>query len=369
VLLGVAVAIVYKAVPQLPQRLWIADAFRSTLLVLLLEIDAFTFFAMALTFLAYFSGGSAERRLLPKATERVQQVTFWAAVAGFIVLAILGLWLAIRYDSPPRWIRLTLAGCSVWWALNIGLALKKIFQTSQKARKLGVSVPRFIGSAVAPDISALITSALLFLLGLFPFVALAFSLKWLDHLPIGWLFPVSAATQALVLGAVVATLMYRVLRVSHQAAFQNLERAIVVEDLEPVEIKSRFVTQLLGTSTADWVVEAMDGIRSSDAKLRGCAESVRARMPEVESIDTQYALERKGRATKLIDELKESLSEHQVAVQRFSFKLVEYAKVAGTSEEQAMMNKTIADLQAWRAESKDKTLALATDLINKLKSF
>jgi hypothetical protein len=167
----------------------------------------------------------------------------------------------------------------------------------------------------------------------------------------------------------VSILLFRVLSLSRHAAFQNLERAIVVENLSPVEIRSRFVTQLLGTSTADWVVEAIDGIKNSDTKLRGCAESVEARLSEIESIDAQYGLERKGRAKKLLDELSEALNEHKAVFQQFSFKLLEYAKVAGTAEEQAMMKKTIADLEAWSTEFKAKTLAPTTDLIRKLKSY
>jgi hypothetical protein len=96
VLLGVAVAILYKSVPQLPQWLSTSNALRSTLTVLVLEIDAFTFFAVAFVFLALFSAGGVASRLWPKVTERLHQITVWATEVALVILAVSGFWLAIR---------------------------------------------------------------------------------------------------------------------------------------------------------------------------------------------------------------------------------------------------------------------------------
>jgi len=242
-----------------------------------------------------------------------------------------------------------------------------MFQTSQAAKKLGVSVPRFM-AGIGQNAHALVLSAIMVVLGIVPLVALLTYLRHLNHSPIGWVSPLSAATHALVLCGVVAVLLFRVLYQARHAAFQNLERAIVVEDLAPIEIRLRFVTQLLGTSIADWMVGSIDGIKRADAKLRACAVSVRERLPDVESVDAQYALERKGRAKKLFDELQAAIAEHQSSFEQFKFQLREYGKVARSAEDEAMLKKMTTDLQAWLTEVKANS-EFTADLIKTLAKF
>jgi hypothetical protein len=368
VLLGVAVAIVYKSVPQLSYVLSTSEVLKSALEILLLEINALIFFGIAIFLLVYFSAGKNDRRLVPTTHAPVQQILRWFGIVAFITLTVAGVWLSIIFGVRPTWVRWVLAVSSVWWGLNISLALKKMFRTSQAAKKLGVPVPRFMGMAINSDSGVLTISAIHALLGLIPAAALFTYLRDLNRSQAGWVTPLSAATHALVLFGVVAVLLSRLFRSVHSSAFLNLERAILLENLTPVEIRSRFVTQLLGTSAGDWLTEIMNGIKSADAKLRACADSIRERLPNVESVEPQYALERKGRAKKLLDELVAAISEHRSTLQKYQFQLSEYVKVAGSKEETEILKRMAADLEAWVIEVKVHAASTA-DLVKLLTSF
>jgi len=116
------------------------------------------------------------------------------------------------------------------------------------------------------------------------------------------------------------------------------------------------------------MVGSIDGIKSADAKLKACAESVRGRLPDVESVEAQYALERKGRAKKLLEELQAAIAEHQSSFKQFQFQLLEYAKVSRSAEDEAMLKKMTADLQAWLTEVKLNS-AFTADLVKTLTKF
>jgi len=91
-------------------------------------------------------------------------------------------------------------------------------------------------------------------------------------------------------------------------------------------------------------------------------------LPEVESVNEQYSLERKGRANKLHEELQSAIGEHRSSLQKFQFQVFEYAKVASSPEDVEMLTTLAANLHAWVPEGQVSAQS-AAELLKKLSSF
>jgi hypothetical protein len=127
--------------------------------------------------------------------------------------------------------------------------------------------------------------------------------------------------------------------------------------------------QQLGASAGDWFAEIMKGIKSADAKLRACADSVKGRLPDVESVEPQYPHERKGRARKLLEELQAAISEHTSTLQKYQFQISEYSKVAGSKEDIEMLRRMTVELQVWLGNEVKVNAAFTAELVKTLTSF
>ena len=74
VLLGLAAAILYKSVPQLPEFLSTPNALGSSLIILMFEVDVLLFLILFLAYLVYFCTGAVQGRLFPETKKREKQV-------------------------------------------------------------------------------------------------------------------------------------------------------------------------------------------------------------------------------------------------------------------------------------------------------
>jgi hypothetical protein len=235
----------------------------------------------------------------------------------------------------------------------------------RKAKKQHVLLPEFSGFELGPDLGALLFAILMLLIGIPSLIGLLSYLRFLGQLTIGWVTPLGAATQSLAVGVIIWILFQRTMQLGQKNAYLALERAILVEKLSPSEIRTRFITQLLGTDVGDWLKTIEDGIAKANENLRKVTESINERFAEITAIDSQYRLERRGRAEKLVTEVAAAAAEHQSALQKCFFQMSEYTRFILTAEEQEMLKNMLG---RWKAAVEDATAHknAATELLKKL---
>ena len=69
-------------------------------------------------------------------------------------------------------------------------------------------------------------------------------------------------------------------------------------------------------------------------------------MKEIEAIDDQYALERKGRAEKLLQEWNTAIDKEMVKMRGYTFQLVEILHIHTTEQEDTILKNMAVELQS-----------------------
>lgn len=353
VLVAAAVAILYKCVPLLPWFLSIHGAFQASLVALLLEMDVVAFAGSAFVFVAHYAIGDPAARLLPEATKRARSVVMTIVRTMTLLLAALQLWTGIVFAGPV-FVKWTLCGFGVLLLVNVVHGIVQEVRQTRKAGRKKTTFPEF-GVSVGPDWVALVMAAVFSLLVVLPLRALWLHLRAVTNPSLGWVTCLSAASQTLVFMAVVLVLLFRIFYEGHRSAYLVLERSIVIENLSVAEIKSRFVTQLLGTEVAVWLEGIRSELERADAKLREAIQSVCRRVPDVEAVDESYPLERRGRAEELLRELESAVSECGASHEKGIFQLRGYLKLPIAISGEKLLESILRDLELSTAKTKEST--------------
>jgi hypothetical protein len=365
VLLGALAAVVYQGVPQLPRLIAFPDFKTSTFVALLLEADVVMNFGFALAFAAYFSIGGVDKRLITDSARRTRQINLCAS--GILGLALsFGHFVAAYRFKGPGTVRWTLLSFGVWWTANIIVGIVQAVRTARLARKHRIRIPYFEGSILDPKVGSLTAFLLFSTLGIVPIVASYSLLRFLAQSAPGSVVILSTATQTLVCIAICLILFNRFIQLAPRVAYEALERAIVVENLTPSEIKSRFITQLLGADVKDWLQEIRGEVENSSAKLISSVNLITQQTEEIQAIDSQYVLERRGRAQKLLEQLEIAVGERKAVLGQFQFKLSEYSKLYIPASERSILKELLAELRGEWLETEKESVARTTALNAKL---
>jgi hypothetical protein len=354
VLLAVAAAIIYRAVPQLPRFFSVPEALTETAVIWALTLDSLLFFLIALVGLIEYCTGGKEGRVLPELQKRAEWVLVWSMFCLTIVLVLVHVWLCLKLNRRDfAW--WTLVGFAILWAWSqisvISIRWKKIHD----ARKYRIPTPSFSVTSTFPDFRALICAALLFPIGVVPCLALVAYIRALSLQGVDWVLPLGAAAQCLALMAILIALGVRGLEDVSRGIYRDLERDIVLEELTPAEIKSRFIAYALGVSIADWFKGVHMQLDESHSKLKALVQSTELRLREIDSISAVYGLERKGRASALLKEFNAGTEEYGLALRGYVTQMKEFLRIHHRWQDIEPLESTVreykARLESMRAEA------------------
>jgi hypothetical protein len=113
-LVGVAAAVLYRLVPQIPAFFAHNNNWRSGVFFFALELDAILFFVLAYILLIYFSLGGIESRHYPEMARRFQHIYFSVltfAQAALVLAHAFGAYVAVTAPKPLRSVLVVLGGC------------------------------------------------------------------------------------------------------------------------------------------------------------------------------------------------------------------------------------------------------------------
>lgn len=364
VLVAAAVAIIYKCVSQMPVFAATSGALRASLVILLLEIDSLLHYATAFAFLALYAYPTLlQKRLTPEPLRRL------SSIRGGVLLAVLSV-AALAHFGIALWARnshiaaiaLTAWGC--WWVVNLQSAIRKKVKSLRKARRLGKPLPVFQGLGFDPDLGSLVGFILLTSLGTAGTVPLCLYVARLAGTATGWITPLSAANYVVALAVILALLLDRLLQIHPQATYQELERAILTDQLSPSDIRARFVAATLGPSTEEWLRQLNRGVDEAVAKLQNRAEAASQELQKLEAIEPSYAFERRGRAGKLLNDLNAATEEFRVTLENYRIEMEEYAQTRSTPGEGELLQRIVDERKPQLEDLKRRT-GLVGDLIRK----
>jgi hypothetical protein len=337
VLLGVAAAIIYKGTPTLPLVLSSRAQLAETSVVFVLLFDFLMMLLLALAFAVLYVEGQREMRVQTELSKRAKNVLFLFGFVVLLAVTVMHIWLATKIAVGIA-MRSTLVGLGGLWTTNILFPVAKWLRARWTARRLKAAVPAFDGVDV-PMIARPIVGCVFLLVSIVPGWVLLRYLNVLSHSPTGMVLPLGTAGHLLALLVVCCILFGRVfIAAPHRDAFAALEQAIVVEKLSPTDIRSRFVTQLLGPSAAEWLQRIADRAKAADELFSESVRRVHGRLPDVEGISADYLLERAGRANFLVDELSSAYDQHNAELDACLFQLEEYARFPMSPIERSTFN-------------------------------
>ncbi len=225
----------------------------------------------------------------------------------------------------------SIIGFGAWWLINLCLGILKTLKKHRRAKTRKVDLPQFSGVAFGAGKPSLLIAAIIF-----PLVFLSSSsvitLIWLaaERSSTNWVTPLSAAVQMWAVCVIILILLWRVVHLGENEAYLSLERAVLVENLDPQEIRARFVTELWGPEIGEWLRGMGSRLVEADGKLKQATSAAKQQLAEIEMIDERYAMERSGRAKKATEELNALMKEHRLALEKYLLDLKEYVAVGAT---------------------------------------
>ncbi len=301
-LVAVAAAIIYQCVPQIPAFLSIPGVAKTSVLILLLEIDTLFFVGCSIVFMIVYSGPNLTSRLLPEHNIRAAR-TRTSALRILVAGVAVAHFLVFRQVSNFRFVRGVLFAYGLLWFVNLAFGIWQDFKMAREAKKLGLPLPAFTvtkGSAVmATPVGALIV----FVLGAIPLTALFLYVRSLARAGAPWVSLLGATADVLVVVAVLGTLFVLAVNSESRGIFLALERDIVLENFSPSEIRERFMRDIFGHSVGDWLETVFQKRRESIVRMIALTESMMPHVEEIEALDTNFPIERAGRAERLKAEL------------------------------------------------------------------
>jgi len=348
-LLAVAAAIVYRSVPQLPRFLSTANALKESAVIFLLEANAVLFFAVGFSLLVYYCAGETETRLYSEIGRRVFRVEFWTLLLMMLGLAIVHFAVATELASFD-FVWWTLVGLGTFWGANIAFDIQRWVRIAAEAKKHKIPVPLFSSVLVSPHKPAVVLAVIMIAIGTIPMAALLMYLKALSAGSRDWVMPLGSATQVLVLLVISLVFFFRGLATPSRNVHKQLERDILLERLGPDEIRSRFISQVLGDDVAKWLKELGEQMRQSMRKTKELAAILQSGLEEIEGIDSTYSLERRGRANCLLKNLRSEMAEQLRVLIAVVLQLREFSRIHSTAKEIQVVEHFIDQL---RGEAED----------------
>lgn len=360
-LLAVAAAIVYRCVQRLPDFLAIPRAMESGGVVFLLQLDASLYICFALFLVLYYMRGRPEGRVLPELQKRARWVQDWIVIMSMLAIVTAHFWVATKL-SGPVFVRGTLVGIGLWWALNITAAITSRVRKILKAKKYRIPLPVFSATWIPPTGVSLVLAAVLFSFGVTGAVGLVSYVHHLGHSRVLSVVLLGGVSQVLGLSAILLFLIFRALHSLPRDIYVELERAILLENLSLDEIKKRFIQQALGASIADWLKDVEDAEKASEARLASLRESAQIRLEEIASSYSQYPHERKARARELLEEYEKGLADARLTQMGLLHQIRELSGLHKTRKEDEVMRNV---LEQWKTRI-DQLMQSARELLTKL---
>jgi hypothetical protein len=343
VLTGLVGAIMYKSVPLVSSFLSVPGDLNLAIVLLFLGFD------LSLSLLVFVAGtmmyvhGPQKRRLWPERTVRAKSVKNDFVLVISLLLAVCQIYVGAKFvgSSLTKW---NLVGFGVWWGINSLTGIFKRLLKSKRARQRKIKAPEFTGFELGTDWGPMVLCVFSVpFSGLASYVCFEF-IQRLGHSGVNWVVPLGAAVQFATICCIVAALFFRSVDQVVKSAFLNLEQSIVVENLSPAEIRTRFVTELLGPEVGEWLQEITKGLALAGEKLLDAVNSYNQQIRDIEQISEDYSLERRGRAQKLVTQITRVGTEHKAAVDRCAFELKQYLGLVLSDEESRLLDSVVKQL-------------------------
>jgi len=318
-LFAVLAGLVFRYIPRLPSFLQTPAHLRAAVIFLVLQIDLLAFARVTLSVISLYCVQGIEYRAFPEHRRRVTQMMLGLLIflmAGLATAHIVILW---GINPTSQWIRRGLILFGTYWLLNTGLYVGKEAIKIQKSLKHKVPIPRF--SALLHDPNNLpISLATTVFSALMALVATACLILYVRTFSNDWVQSWKAGSVAMAACLLLFYILNRAALAIGENSFLELERDIVLQNLEPEEIRTRFVNQLIGPDAAQWLDDVLAEFTASNEVRKKNHESSRKQLQEIRQIDVAYSAERKARIEKILKELDEVLDKHSQQLDQFRFR-------------------------------------------------
>lgn len=301
-LLGLAALIVYRSVPHIPRFLEVSEARQYASVLFILELDLVLGMTTGAKALLALCKGEEESRALPNLRKRA----YWliASIVLLLLGVLSGLHIFTSRFADNRFISWSLVGIGLllainWLSLFVSLVKRLLLQ-----KKHSMPVEIFEPKEVSSDLgraSALFSAAALGIVAVAAIIQYSASIK---DAPGGWLLPLGAATHMAVFVIVILWLLFRSLHSQALVPLENLERDILVKNLNSDDIRFRFVKEALGPSLSEWLTDLDNMSMEAEAQLQKFLEGFVGKIKEIEGIPPEYISERDARSGSLIAELE-----------------------------------------------------------------
>ncbi len=246
-------------------------------------------------------------------------------------------------------------GLAAWWVLNVSYGASKRIKTVRQARRYKVLVPNFTVTSVDPNLEALLISAMLAAIGMYAGVVLVIYLRGSD-----WRVSLTSASVFLLIFAVMAILLRRGLGAANRSRYEGLERGVLLDQLDPATIRSRFIQDTVGMATATWLDGLLDTLKSQNNELLTLSNAVKQRLDEVLAIDPRYSTERHTRAQKAIDDLQKGVEKRKIAIEGTGFQVTLFIETHKSKKEHQVLRRWLDEFTTTMNEAKKITLICNT---------
>jgi hypothetical protein len=327
-LLGVLVAILYKAIPQLPAFLVDRSNFNNCLVLFVLEVDVVLHLIFSYFFLLGFYSGGVAAASLPERSRRLRWIVVPAVLVLQFVLTIGHLTAAWLCATGSRFVFWLLIGMAIFWAANLWSLAKKETTRFRHARRYKIPVPLFAGSTVNPGLGMVLSCLMVLVICVVCSVGFFWYWSYLEGRGANWLSPLAASSYAITFIGVLAGLVSEGFQLVTVGSYEALERAIMLGSLPSSEIRATFVRQLVGSNAAEWLNEQTDILRAANEAMQEVNVSISKSLGDFNrSRDKNLADIRRKDAAELLKKLEKALQNHIETMGRHGFLVKEFAQV------------------------------------------
>jgi len=305
VLLATLVALLYRFGPQLPQFINQPDNIVLGVTIFILLTINVCGVVMVTFAISMYCAGDTEFRAAPKSERTITSVVyalFALAGAGFICLEC---WVARSDIHLPRFGRYFLFAYAGWLVLNFVYPVVKFGQLAKKAKEIKNVLPRFTPFRTPP------WTGLVFLpVGLIWLICGSILIvAYIRPLPDYGLRPIKAASISLIVIFIVGYMFLRSIGSVTRHKYFGLERDIVLNQMTPAEIRSKYLSEFTGPDMVQWLDDALAGLDAREDRLRRAQDSALDQSKEIAKINVEYRAERRERVQPIIKELAEAMGE------------------------------------------------------------
>lgn len=282
-LLAIEAGLLYRYVPRVPALLAEPRVFDSSLIVLGLEFSILFFFIAAHVFLLAYCGLDREHRVLPEAKGRIGSIGSLLIILVWVGLGMFQLWTGIRMANPDMVVKGWLITSGVIWILLTTVRIASIIVIYRKVKAYKIPWRHFSSKGLKPDQN--LRAAALF--GCIFMLSLLILIRYLADVSSDWVTPLGASSIALTSLVIFAELFSRSFNRVELSTHQALERDILLDQLQPGEIRNRYIRDSLGTDTRDWLERISAELFQEVNTMRAFCDSIHEKLEEIERLDRQ----------------------------------------------------------------------------------